>query len=113
MKRPKAPAILCRLTLLLMLFAMTPRAMAQQQINVSGIVTDPSGEPIIGASVIAGDSGNGTATNIDGEYTIKATHSAKSASPTSVIHRNPFQSTGATPSMSHWRKMLPCSTKWW
>ena len=56
----------------LMLFAMTPRAMAQQQINVSGIVTDPSGEPIIGASVIAGDSGNGTATNIDGEYTIKA-----------------------------------------
>lgn len=72
MKRPKAPAILCRLTLLLMLFAMTPRAMAQQQINVSGIVTDPSGEPIIGASVIAGDSGNGTATNIDGEYTIKA-----------------------------------------
>ncbi len=72
MKRPKAPAILCRLTLLLMLFAMTPRAMAQQQINVSGIVTDPSGEPIIGASVIAGNSGNGTATNIDGEYTIKA-----------------------------------------
>ncbi len=111
MKRPKAPAILCRLTLLLMLFAMTPRAMAQQQINVSGIVTDPSGEPIIGASVIAGNSGNGTATNIDGEYTIKADPLGEIRF--SYIGYTPFQSTGATPSMSHWRKMLPCSTKWW
>ena len=41
-----------------------------QSISVSGTVTDPSGEPLIGASVIAQGSSAGTATDIDGRYTI-------------------------------------------
>lgn len=46
--------------------------MSAQQISISGTVTDPSGEPIIGASVIAEEEGNGAVTDIDGNYTIKA-----------------------------------------
>lgn len=44
-------------------------AMAQQ-INVSGTVTDASGEPVIGASVVAVDSQGGTTTDIDGNYVV-------------------------------------------
>ncbi|MBD5186271.1 MAG: TonB-dependent receptor [Bacteroidales bacterium] len=39
-----------------------------QKISVSGTVVDPSGEPLIGASVIAQGTSNGTATDIDGNY---------------------------------------------
>ncbi|MBD5356254.1 MAG: TonB-dependent receptor [Bacteroides sp.] len=45
---------------------------AAQQSAVTGTVTDVSGEPIIGATVFAEDSGNGTATDLDGNYTILA-----------------------------------------
>lgn len=41
-----------------------------QKITVTGTVTDPSGEPLIGASVLAQGTSNGTATDIDGNYTI-------------------------------------------
>lgn len=41
-----------------------------QTITVSGVVSDPSGEPLIGASILAQGSTVGTSTNIDGEYTI-------------------------------------------
>ena len=41
-----------------------------QSISVSGTVTDPSGEPLIGASVIAQGSSAGAATDIDGRYNI-------------------------------------------
>ncbi len=44
-------------------------AMAQQ-INVSGTVTDASGEPVIGASVVAVDSQGGTTTDVDGNYVV-------------------------------------------
>lgn len=46
-------------------------AMAQQ-ISVSGTVTDPTGEPIIGATVMAQGTANGTVTDYEGNYTIKA-----------------------------------------
>lgn len=42
-----------------------------QQITVTGNVTDSEGEPVIGASVVATESGNGVVTDIDGNYTIK------------------------------------------
>lgn len=41
-----------------------------QTITVSGAVSDPSGEPLIGASILAQGTTVGTSTNIDGEYTI-------------------------------------------
>lgn len=41
-----------------------------QKITVSGTVIDPEGEPLIGASVLVKGETLGTATNIDGEYTI-------------------------------------------
>ncbi len=72
MRQPKAKAIFRPLFLLLMLLAMTPAAVAQQTITVSGCVTGTDGEPIIGANIIAADTGTGTATDIDGNYTIQA-----------------------------------------
>lgn len=41
-----------------------------QTITVSGVVSNPSGEPLIGASILAQGTTVGTSTNIDGEYTI-------------------------------------------
>lgn len=43
-----------------------------QNITVSGTVVDGSGEPMIGASVIVQGESLGTATDIDGNYTLKA-----------------------------------------
>ena len=42
-----------------------------QSITVSGTVTDPTGEPLIGASVLAEGTTTGASTDIDGNYTIK------------------------------------------
>ncbi len=60
------------LFLLLMLWSLAPLAAARQTISVSGTVTDEAGEPIIGASVVATDTGAGTATDLDGNYSIQA-----------------------------------------
>lgn len=47
-----------------------------QTITVSGVVSDPSGEPLIGASILAQGTTVGTSTNIDGEYTINVASDA-------------------------------------
>lgn len=61
---------------LLALFAMP--AFAQQNQTFKGTVVDETGEPIIGASVIvAGKTGAGTITDLDGNYTIQAPANAK------------------------------------
>ena len=44
---------------------------------MTGTVTDPSGEPLIGVSVIASGGKTGTATDIDGNYTIKVDSKSK------------------------------------
>ena len=47
-------------------------ALAQEQLNISGTVTDAAGEALIGVSVTVKDAkGLGTITNIDGKYSIK------------------------------------------
>ena len=47
-------------------------ALAQEQLNISGTVTDAAGEALIGVSVTVKDAkGLGTITNIDGKYNIK------------------------------------------
>lgn len=43
-----------------------------QKITVTGTVVDPTGEPLIGASVLVQGESLGTATDIDGNYTISA-----------------------------------------
>jgi iron complex outermembrane receptor protein len=47
-----------------------------QTITVSGVVSDPTGEPLIGASILAEGTSTGTATDIDGQYTIKVAPTA-------------------------------------
>lgn len=49
---------------------------AQQQRSVTGTVTDVTGEPIIGASVIVKGSQTGTITNLDGNFTLNASKGA-------------------------------------
>ena len=47
-------------------------ALAQEELNISGTVTDAAGEALIGVSVTVKDAkGLGTITNIDGKYNIK------------------------------------------
>lgn len=47
-----------------------------QSITVSGTVTDPMGEPLIGASVLAEGTTTGASTDIDGNYTLKVAPNA-------------------------------------
>lgn len=54
---------------MIMVICLSFPALAQK-ITVSGTVTDPTGEPLIGASVIAQGTTLGTATDIDGQYTL-------------------------------------------
>jgi TonB-linked SusC/RagA family outer membrane protein len=60
------------LLMLFMLLGTTLGALAQSQIEITGKVTDPSGEPLIGANVVIKDQpGMGAITNSDGVYKIK------------------------------------------
>ena len=54
---------------LVMVLCLSFPALAQK-ITVSGTVTDPTGEPLIGASVLVQGTSNGVATDIDGNYQI-------------------------------------------
>ncbi len=56
------------LSLLLVLFSVS--VFAQEKFTVSGSVTDKSGEPIIGASVLEKGTLNGTITDVNGKYTV-------------------------------------------
>ena len=58
------------LFLILALFGLMLQATAQT--TVTGIVKDSSGEAIIGASVIVTGTTNGTVTDFDGNFTLKA-----------------------------------------
>ena len=42
-----------------------------QDVNVSGTVTDETGEPLIGVTVMVTGTSNGTATDLDGNYSLK------------------------------------------
>lgn len=43
-----------------------------QAITVKGVVKDSAGEPVIGANVVVVGTTNGTITDFDGNFTIKA-----------------------------------------
>lgn len=60
------------LLLVLLLFGVG-LVSAQQNLSVSGVVTDASdGSPLVGVTVIAKGATNGTVTDINGKYTLKA-----------------------------------------
>lgn len=56
----------------LVLTALTSTAFAQGGGNVTGVVKDNSGSPVIGVAVTIPNTARGTSTDIDGRYTIKA-----------------------------------------
>lgn len=57
---------------LLMAFLLFAGILSAQTKQISGIVTDQKGEPVIGAAVIVKGSLTGMATDLDGKYTISA-----------------------------------------
>lgn len=58
--------------LLLLLTALGSLPVLAQQISITGTVTEPGGEPLIGVSVTVKGSKNGAVTDIDGKYSISA-----------------------------------------
>ena len=59
------------LALTAMLIVFAPAAFAQSAPTVTGTVTDQSGQPVIGATVIEQGTTNGATTGVDGTYTLK------------------------------------------
>ena len=59
-------------SLLLMLLLFPVMSVMAQTMTVKGIVTDTSGEPLVGVSVLVKGTSFGTQTNIDGEFSLKA-----------------------------------------
>lgn len=63
---------------LLILFLLVAAGIYSQKLTVSGTVRSADdGEPIIGASVVEQGTGNGTITNIDGQYSITVDKGAR------------------------------------
>ena len=62
-------------TLLLLCFCSFTWA----QVKVTGVVTDPSGEAIIGANILQQGTTNGTITDIDGNFTLEVPTDAQLA----------------------------------
>ncbi|MDE6306506.1 MAG: carboxypeptidase-like regulatory domain-containing protein, partial [Muribaculaceae bacterium] len=59
--------------LLILLFMVAGiQFVSAQQMSIAGSVTDPEGEPIIGASVVVKGAQSGTATDIDGLFRLQA-----------------------------------------
>lgn len=60
------------MVLVMLLSGMTMRAQTGGKITVTGIVTDATGEPLIGASVVQKGTTNASMTGIDGDYHLTA-----------------------------------------
>ena len=57
--------------------ATTVAVVSAQEVNVSGVVADATGETIIGASVVEKGTTNGTVTDIDGKFVLKCRQGAQ------------------------------------
>ena len=60
------------LAAMLLAILMSVNVMAQDMIQVQGNVKDATGEPIISATVMQKGTGNGTVTDLDGNFTLRA-----------------------------------------
>ena len=60
----------CRFLFLALLLTIGATAFAQK-VKITGTVTDPGGEPLIGVSVKTGNSGVGAITDVDGNYSVE------------------------------------------
>lgn len=54
----------------LIFWLSAPLAFSQQAVSVSGTVTDPAGEPLLGVSVVVKQTNAGTTTDLNGNYII-------------------------------------------
>lgn len=74
------PIVVVRSILLLCIYlslGLVARAATQQRkITVSGIVTDSSGEPVIGASITEKGTSNGTISDVKGHFGISVSSTA-------------------------------------
>ena len=61
-----------KLTLILLLFWLSAGTLLAQNITVTGTVRDEAGDGIPGATILVKGTSNGTATNLDGVYSISA-----------------------------------------
>lgn len=63
---------------LMVILLMVPIGLSAQEITVKGNVTDSTGEGVIGASVVEkGNAGNGTITDINGDFTLRVSGKSK------------------------------------
>ena len=69
-KRVFSKKILCRIGLILALLLVVHEAFSQQEVEISGTVTDESG-PLIESAVMVKGTNRGTATDMDGKFTLK------------------------------------------
>lgn len=77
LKQPKAMQLLKKLSLLVMALSFCLITQAQgSKIKVSGVVTDSSGETLIGASVAEKGVNNATMTGMDGDYSLTVSPNA-------------------------------------
>lgn len=72
-----------RLLMVMTVWCMAALGAQAQNIKVTGTVVDPTGEPIIGATVLVKGTTNATATNIDGEFTL---NDVKAGTPIQVTY---------------------------
>ena len=59
-----------------MMLGVAANALAQEELVITGTVTDANGEPIIGASVVEKGTTNGGITDLDGKFTLTITPGA-------------------------------------
>ncbi|MDE6174286.1 MAG: carboxypeptidase-like regulatory domain-containing protein, partial [Duncaniella sp.] len=62
--------------MLLVVLALVTLSVSAQTRNISGTVTDEGGDPMPGVSVIIKGTNQGTSTDIDGKYSVKAANGA-------------------------------------
>ncbi len=61
-----------RFIMILLVCHLSNATWAQVQSNVKGLVTDSSGEPLIGVSILVKSTNNGTVSDLDGKFTVMA-----------------------------------------
>lgn len=61
-----------RFLAVLLMCCLSYTTWAQTQSNVNGLVTDFSGEPLIGVSILVKGTSNGTVTDLDGKFSLSA-----------------------------------------